>query len=193
MVGPPTIEPFTENGREYERVTYGDVTIILQGKVLQTRFKAAIDLMMEHSPPPAGVYPFIFVGEVGDEHAAGRRVQRGSIVHTQFVEDFPEFAGYENIILLPARLEPPTEEWAGLLVHEIRHFGHQTPQGPPTDATTEFMIECEADAYRVEREFYRRLKIPSKRRKTLLDRSRKNEAAARPVYLEYIRPKEMGK
>jgi len=39
MVGPPTIEPFTENGREYERVTYGDVTIILQGKVLQTRFK----------------------------------------------------------------------------------------------------------------------------------------------------------
>ena len=38
-VGPPTIEPFTENGREYERVTYGDVTIILQGKVLQTRFK----------------------------------------------------------------------------------------------------------------------------------------------------------
>src|SRR2546428_2147409 len=148
--------------------------------------------MMEHSPPPAGVYPIIFLLG-GEEHTAGRRVQRGSPMHANWVEACPEFAAFENIIFLPTDMQPATEEWAGLLVHEIRHFGHQTPQGPPTEATTKFMIECEADAYRVEREFYRRLKIPSKRRKTLLDRSRKNEAAARAAYLEYIRPKEMGK
>src|SRR2546422_9161807 len=122
MVAPPTIEPFPENGTEFERGIYGDVILILQRGVLrQSQFKAAIDLMMEHSPPPGGVYPIIFlIG--GEEHTAGKRVQRGRPMHTRWVEAYPEFGGFENIIFLPTDKQPDTEEWAGLLVHEMRHF-----------------------------------------------------------------------
>ena len=188
----PRIEAFPENGREFERVAYGDVILILQRGILRTRFKAAIDLMMEHSPPPPGVYPIIFLSG-GEEHTAGRRVQRGSTMHTRWVEECPEFGVFENIIFIPTDNQPATEEWAGLLVHEVRHFGHQTPQGPPTEATTQLMIGYEAEAYREEREFYGRLRIPSERRQALLDQSRRNQAAWCATYLEDIRPKQTGK
>ena len=191
MMAPPTIESFPKNGTEYDRVTYGDVILILQRGVLRTRFKDAIDLMMEYSPPPPGVYPIIFLLG-GEEHTGGRRVQRGSPMHTRWIQECPEFDVFENIIFFPTDNQPATEEWAGRLVHEIRHFGHQTPQGPPTEETTKFMIDCEAEAYSAEREFYRRLKIPSKRHKALMDQSRKNQAAARFAYLEYIRKETEG-
>src|SRR2546426_7265022 len=126
MVAPPTIEPFPENGSEYERVIYGNVILILQRGVLRTPFKAAIDLMMEYSPPPAGVYPIIFlIG--GEEHTAGRRVQRGSSMHTNWVEACPEFGAFENIIFLPPAISPATRRWPGLPVTRIAPSGLRTP------------------------------------------------------------------